>query len=192
MNSNTICLRIFFVLFIAVWGALLVFIYGFRVITPLAVCMMTTDIAEAQFADEFVFVEIKPDSAGQVFHSKISYAGHTGELLTTTPPAPLTVRRESDLADLKAATDEVIRKHLGQSPTAKPALPPPPTIAIRYVRSFPSLVARDIPHGSVWDYYADTWTLWEFVPFLIQTALLALVCFLLYRHLKRSRLRRQR
>lgn len=191
MNSDIICLRIFFVLFIAVWGGLLAFVYGARIITPVALCMMDTNSTEGEFMNQNVFVEVMRDSDHMLFQSMISYVGRTGVLFTTSPP--LAVRKEPTETDVKTETDHVARDFFGQpiGRSAKPLPPPLATIAVRYVRAFPALVARDTPRTTIWDYYADIWTRWEFIPFAIQSALLGLVCILFRRHLKRSRLRTQ-
>ena len=89
MNLNTVCLRIFFVLFIVLVGGMVIFLYASRVLAPLAVCLLPTETAEARYATPLVLVEFRVNSQQQVFHSEISYAGHTGTLLSTAPPTPL-------------------------------------------------------------------------------------------------------
>jgi hypothetical protein len=93
MNLNTICLRIFFVLFIGIMGSLMVSLFGVRVATPLLVSFLPTDTAEAHYSDPLLLVEYSTNSTQQLYHSKIVYAGHTATLLTTSEPGPMfTVR----------------------------------------------------------------------------------------------------
>ncbi len=86
MNTNTICLRIFFVLFLIVVGAITVFCYGAKALTPLAVCVLPTERTEARFTSNYSTVEYRLDSTSQLFHTDIAYAGNTATLVTTSPP----------------------------------------------------------------------------------------------------------
>jgi hypothetical protein len=186
MSSNTICLRIFFVLFLLIVGGLLLFLYAARAITPLAVCLLPTDKAEARYVGA-VLMEYNMNSTQQVFHSDITYAGHTATLLTTSAPTPL-----ADLATASSRFDAHpggIRAGLS-APQAAHA--PQPVVNIRYVRMFPNFVVRDLPDGSLWSYYADTWTAREAVSCFVWMALLILVGWLFYRHLRKWRSRSYR
>ena len=181
MSSNTICLRIFFVLFLLIVGGLLFFLYAARAITPLAVCLLPTERAEARYVGA-VLMEYAMNSTQQVFHSEIIYAGHTATLLTTSPPA--------SMADLATASPRFGANPGGMraglsAPQAAPG--PEPIVNVRYVRMVPSFVVRDLPDGSLWSYYADTWTAREAVSCFVWMALLILVGWLFYRHLRKSR-----
>ena len=186
MNSNTISLRVFFILLIALVGGIVLFLYASRVVTPLAVCLLPTDAAEARYTNPVVLVEFHMNSQQQVFHSNISYAGHTGILLSTSPPTPLINADEEDALIKQSFAERLAGIH--STPRQQP---PEPTFPVRFVRAFPSFVVRDIPNGSIWQYYADTWAARDFISFLVPTGLIVLVSILFYRHLRRSRRRRQ-
>ena len=113
------------------------------------------------------------NSNQQIFRSNITYAGYATTLLTTSPPVPL-----ADVKDEPAGSS--------RTPLLEPVF------TVRYVCAFPSLVVREIPNGSVWSYYADTWTSWDFMPFFFWSAMLVVagVCF--YRHVRKSRRRQRR
>lgn len=182
MNSNTLCLRIFYVLYIVIVGGFTAAIYATRALTPIAVCLLPTDNALARQAGGFSFVEYHLNSPQQLFHTQITFEGYSETLLSTSPPFP-TPNPDIDVAQTRpdifwpagALTDTESRRS------------PAPTVAVRYVRAFPSMVVRDLPDASLGSYYADTWTWRDFPGLFIAFATTALVAFLLYRNLKKSR-----
>ena len=184
MNLNTICLRIFYVLFLLVVGGPYLFLYALRVLTPLAICVLPTETAQAHYAKPSVSMEYHLDSKQVLYHSEITYAGRTATLLTRTSLTPLPAEGKElaqfqlNLAELKS----------GLRPTQWEE-PPDPEFTVRYVRAFPFFVARDIPNGSLWRYYAETWMARDFISFLFMTCLVTVVAFLFYRHLRASRRR---
>ena len=89
MNSNTICLRIFFVLFILIVGGGEISLYAGKVVTPLAVCFLPTDKVEARLTSSGLLVVSENNSNQQLYRTAIAYADRTTILLTTSPPVPL-------------------------------------------------------------------------------------------------------
>jgi hypothetical protein len=93
MNLNTICLRIFYVLFLLIVGGVLVAGSGKQLLMPLAVCVLPTHTTEAAVQGPGL-MEFTRNSSEFVYLVNITYGGKAAELRTRTPPqsAALQVR----------------------------------------------------------------------------------------------------
>lgn len=182
MSFDKTCLRVFLILFLLITGGFTVFIYGERVLTPIAVCLLPTETAPAKYVRDSVLYEFRMDSQELLYHSEIAYAGHTKTLLTTTPLIPnATYTKAVAQSRMNMAATEA-----GLAPF-KYEQPAEFVFNVRFVRAFPSLVVRELPNASLWRYYADGWMTRDFTSFLISVFFSALAAFFLYRHIRSSR-----
>ena len=181
MSSNTICLRIFYILFLLIVGGGMILVHWGMLLTPLAVSMLATEKADATYSSGGVLVLSQIDSNQQIYLSRINYGGHYGELRSRMPPTPLKSRDE--------ITRDLTNLFVSRAGSEPPAPEPEPTFPVLFVRSFPSMVVRDLPGASLWTYYADTWTTRDFLGFFIPMCLVITVAVFFWRHLRASRRR---
>ena len=183
MDSNTICIRISYVVVIVLVGAYTISLYGARALAPIAVCVLPSAVVEGSYTNPIVMRESRMNAPNyQVFHSEISYAGHTATLITSRPLTP-----SADLA--KDAARMRVNLALTQS-GLRPIHdepPPEPTFTVRYVGVLPFFVVPHTPGSSLWSYYGATWTVRECFAFFVPTGIAIVAAYFFRRHLWRSR-----
>jgi hypothetical protein len=136
MNFNTLCLRIFFVLFLLLIGSMGLFLYGKRVFTPLAVSVLPSTVTDAHYSSSIALVEFSGNSSSVIIHSDIVYDGNWATIFTATPPVP-PVEPERPaarfLANLARATGQ----------PAPPETPPPPFLTKVSVTTSPAIPSEE-------------------------------------------------